>query len=75
METNLRERQLAIGTLGHHHPPTATSVYCRGAVELANHAAFKTAPSGTSPVVRYRHNAIINLRARATIAIRRTRPQ
>ena len=32
--------------------------------------ALNTAPSGTRPVVRKRHNATISLRARATIVIR-----
>ena len=36
--------------------------------------ALITAPSGMSPCVTYRHRAIISLRARATIIVRRMRP-
>lgn len=38
------------------------------------HQAFRAAPSGTRPVSTYRHKAIASLRARATMAIRFTRP-
>ena len=39
----------------------------------ARYATFRIAPVGTTPVVAYRHNAITNLRASATIPIRRAR--
>ena len=37
------------------------------------YAVFNTAPSGTAPVVAYRHNAISNFRASATTPMRRAR--
>jgi hypothetical protein len=37
------------------------------------YAPFRSAPAGRSPVVTYRHRAITNLRATATIPIRRAR--
>src|SRR5918912_3026190 len=37
--------------------------------------AFSRAPSGTNPVVTYRHKATSSFRARATAVILRTRPR
>jgi hypothetical protein len=39
----------------------------------AIYAAFNTAPTGSTPVVAYRHRAIKSLRARATLPTRRAR--
>jgi hypothetical protein len=44
-------------------------------VASCGHAALNTAPSGTSPCVTQRQSAISNLRASATMAIRRIRPR
>src|SRR5215207_3897415 len=44
-------------------------------VLLSRHAARKTTPAGTSPVVTMRHNAISSFLARATIRVLRVRPR
>ena len=53
----------------------ATNLYAPRAcdVQRERYATFRIAPVGTTPVVAYRHNAITNLRASATIPIRRAR--
>jgi len=42
-------------------------------LERRAYAVFRIAPCGTTPVVTYRHSAITNLRATATMPIRRAR--
>lgn len=46
---------------------------CEAQRRFAVYARFKTAPAGGSPVVAYRHSAIISFRASATIPMRRAR--
>ena len=40
-----------------------------------SYAAFRRAPSGTSPIVTYRHRATSSFLARATAVVLRTRPR
>jgi hypothetical protein len=42
-------------------------------VRTTGYAAFRIAPVGTTPLVTYRHKTITNLRASATIPMRRAR--
>ena len=81
--TNLQSRRVAASQA--HGPPTRLQRGRSGLVELFRplprraHAALgaaplSTAPSGTSPHVVKRQSATRSFRARATIAIRRTRP-
>jgi hypothetical protein len=55
--------------------PTRNEPYAPRACDAQRerYATFRIAPVGTTPVVAYRHNAITNLRASATIPIRRVR--
>ena len=52
----------------HQHQDRGGTQYCNTA-----YASLRTAPSGNTPVSKKRHSAISNLRATATIPIRRKR--
>ena len=58
------------------HPPLDRRAGCRRADRTSfPQTAFRRAPSGASPVVRYLHKATSSFRARATAVILRIRPR
>lgn len=63
----------ALGGAGPHPSRFVASDVGRPRFELFRQALVM-APSGSRPWVRYRHKAIISLRAKATIMVRRMRP-
>ena len=70
--THQQKRSLdTLGRVGHTSVLVVSAPLSRSADQKLG---CSTAPVGTTPVVRYRHSAIISLRATATIVIRRMRP-
>lgn len=70
IQTRVRQHLLGGGRV--ERPNTVPCCRARERVDRA-YATFTIAPSGTTPVVTYRHSAITSLRATATIPIRRAR--
>jgi len=70
---SLPRRLSALSRTGHTSTLDLINSFSIGYLIFVRHP-LKTAPFGTRPVSRYRHNATSSLRANATMAMRRMRP-